>query len=431
MVADSDDSSVDELMWSDENECSDEEQQDRCEETVPSLPNDANVVRRLKEKIMERLKGVAACQCYICDRILNKSQVKIVNSESFEVATKTNAADKRSQMSNAAQSQLIRDLVESLGNKDRVEIQGLVDQLIAEIAMQSKSDVMELLNSVTSDVSDDEGREKVTEVRNLLIHGLAKKDKAYVRELVDSLLTVPGRYEFCGTCYTAVKNGKVPSMAVWNGFRYPARPAHLPELTEVGNHVMAPRVPFQHITNLGRMGRRSQYGLRGSIINIPTEPGETIKQMIPLMPQDDHVYVVNLKRRLIHKRPYCSSFVSKHALIEWGKYLTGTELYKKYGVTFNWEKIAEEPEVNDDPDDPENQDFDGQAQYSVLVPDGDVPEPADHVTDEINVAPGENREPLSVVRDRECEELSFPTVYLGQPRRFRNRVTRYQVECKN
>ena len=119
----------------------------------------------------------------------------------------------------------------------------------------------------------------------------------------------------------------------------------------------------------------------------------------------------------------------KETLREWGSFLSDTELYRKYGVSFDRNRI--DPESRDEePDAIENQDFDGQAQHSVLIPDVNVcpsSEQADHLMDEINVAPGENREPLSVVRDRECEELSFPSVFLGQTRKFKIHVTRFQV----
>ena len=314
------------------------------------VPNHPAVVAKVKRKAEERLRGVAAAQCFVCDRIIHSQKVK------------------------------------------------------------------------TFDQAHYKPRKNCKEV-----------SAARVKALLDSLVTTPGRYELCGTCYSTVTKGKVPSLAVANGFKYPEVPAHLPELTEVAEHILAPRIPFQHITNLGRMGRRGQYGLRGSVINIPTQPNETMKQVIPLMPSEDQVYVLNLKRRLVHKRPYASSYVSRAALQAWGGYLTNTELYMKYGVTFDPERVHEVPDKSEDPEDPENQDFDGQAQHSILMAEALAADPAPSsvrradTTDDIDVAPGEDLKPLSIVWDREAEELSFPSIYLGTPRSFKTRVTRYQA----
>ena len=68
-----------------------------------------------------------------------------------------------------------------------------------------------------------------------------------VRSKLDSLATTAWRYEVCGTCYSSVTKGKTPSLAVDNGFRYPAVPAYLPELTEVAEHILAPHIPFQQV----------------------------------------------------------------------------------------------------------------------------------------------------------------------------------------
>ena len=313
-----------------------------------TVPNHPVVVAMVKDRVAARLMGVAAAQCFVCDRIIHTLKVKRFDPARYKP------------------------------RKQHKEVS-------AEL----------------------------------------------VKSKLDSLVTTAGRYELCGTCYSSVTKGKTPSLAVDNGFRYPAVPDHLPELTEVAEHILAPRIPFQQITNLGRMGRRGQYGLRGSVINIPTEPGETVKQVVPLMPRDDQLYVVNLKRRLVHKRPYASSYVSKEALQLWGEYLSDSELYHKYGVTFDPVRVHEVPDVSDDPGEPDNQVHDGQAQHSILMADGAPPAPSSSrradTTDDIDVAPGEDRQPLSIVWDREAEELSFPSIYLGQPRTFKTRVTRFQA----
>ena len=100
--------------------------------------------------------------------------------------------------------------------------------------------------------------------------------------------------------------------------------------------MLAPRLPFLQITHLGRMGERDQCGVRGSVINVPAEPDDTLRRLTPLLREDDKLCVVNIKRKLHkHKRPYASSFVNREVLRKWGRYLSQSALYKKYGVAFD------------------------------------------------------------------------------------------------
>lgn len=311
------------------------------------------MVAKVKRAVTERLSGVAAAQCYVCDRILHTLKVKRFDPTRYRP-------------------------------------------------------------------SKQKGKEEVT--------------KEQVLENLEKLVTKPGHHDMCSTCFTYIRKAEIPRMSVFNGFWYPKVPAHLPELTQVAEHILALRIPFQQITNLGRMGRRGQWGLRGSVVNIPTDPNQTVQKVIPLMTNDesnenDQVYVVNLVRKMVHQRPYASSYVSKEALLEWGTYLTGTELYKEYGVQFQPYRGLETDRVPEPaPDDPENNPFDGQAQDSILMPEV-LPVTAAPVdtTEDIVIAPGENMDPLSVVRDRQAEELSFPSVYLGQRRKFKIPAQRFVV----
>ncbi|KAE8738044.1 hypothetical protein FOCC_FOCC016482, partial [Frankliniella occidentalis] len=231
----------------------------------------------------------------------------------------------------------------------------------------------------------------------------------------------------CSTCKSSILSEKVPTLAVVNGFKYPKTPSELPPLTEVAEHILALRVPFQQVTNLGKMGKRGQYGLKGSVINIPIEPVENLYHLIPLLPKEDELYIVNLKRKLVHKRPYASSFVSKNILEIWCEFLVNTELYVKHGVKFDRNRLLSIPDcVEEEP----LQVFDGQPQYTILMADLLTIQSTvnvDSCTTTIDFAPGENVKPLSVVWDREAEELSFPSVYLGNARKFKIPVTRFQA----
>ncbi|KAK3922022.1 Insulin-like growth factor 1 receptor [Frankliniella fusca] len=209
-------------------------------------------------------------------------------------------------------------------------------------------------------------------MRRVNVERLGEDMGPAVSEHPEKLVTEPDRQDLCATCHGYIVKMQVPPTAVVNGFRYPPLPPGLRPLTEVEEHVLALRLPFQQI-----------YGVRGSVINVPTEPDQTVRTVIPLLPEEDQLCVVNIKRKLMHKRAYARSFVDRTKVLERGRYLQSSPLYREHGVS--------------------------------------------RPGDEVDVAPGENSTPVSVVWDRKAEELSFPGVYLGQPRTFTRPATRYQA----
>ncbi|XP_026285113.2 uncharacterized protein LOC113211074 [Frankliniella occidentalis] len=281
-----------------------------------------------------------------------------------------------------------------------------------------------------------------------------------MQQLLDRLVTVPGQYDMCATCRRYIMKREVPPSAVVKGFRYPPLPPGLRPLTEVEEHVLALRLPFQQIVHLGTMGQRGQYGVRGSVINVPTEPDQTVRTIVPLLPEEDELCVVNIKRKLVHKRAFARSFVRKDKIIQWGRFLEKSTLYREHGAKFEESRLDELPGDQDselrsnqggevfygEPDEPDGytdmHDRLGTIQSTLLmedraaVPPAPAPAPAlaepstsraNAETDEIDLAPGEDKIPVSVVWDRKAEELSFPGIYLGEPRTFTGHVTRFQA----
>ena len=362
-------------------------------------PNHPVVIRRVRADVEKRLSQVAAGRCYVCDRIVNSNRIKRL----------VPPAD---------------DTDQSRGGMRRGGRGGR-----------------------RGGVGRGRGRGGAAGPRKNELAAWSK-----VLALCKELIKEGDPHEVCSTCYTSMRRGKTPTIARANGYCYPEVPPDLPPLTEVAEHVLAPRLPFMQIMHLGRMGKRGQFGVKGSVINVPAEPDDTLRRLIPLLPEDDKLCVVNIKRKLTHKRPYASSFVNREVLSKWGRYLSQSPLYKKYGVEFDERLVDQLPDqppalqegepVCNETDDPESakEAFErlGQIHHSLLMEDrtqaaplflddGEAaPEPADPDTQEVDVAPGEGRQPVSVVRDREAEELSFPSVFLGQPRPIKT-FTRYNA----
>lgn len=292
--------------------------------------------------------------------------------------------------------------------------------------------------------------------RRLDLSKLQEEDRTAIQTLLEDLVVVPGQFDLCPTCKSYVMKKKVPLSAAKNGFRYPEYPPGLKPLTEVEEHILALRLPFQQIVHLGRMGSRGQFGVIGSVINVPTDAPDTVRKVIPLLPEEDELCVVNIKRKLAHRRAFASSFVNRENIIAWGRFLQNSTLYKEHGAVFDESRLGEssteeaaEPRCSGDgdvfyglPDEPESREEMfrrlGGIQHTLLMEDRarpvrGNPEPlpatgrADPATDVVDVAPGEDKTPISVVRDRRAEELSFPGIYLGEARSFTNYVTRYRA----
>ncbi|XP_037868533.2 uncharacterized protein LOC119628351 [Bombyx mori] len=223
----------------------------------------------------------------------------------------------------------------------------------------------------------------------------------------------------CATCKTSLTAGKIPNLAVYNGFKYPPKP-NLPELDLVSERLISPRLPFMQIRRLRYV--QGQYGIAGQVINVPVDVDNMV-QTLPRNIEDDYCINVHIKKRLIHKSSYLRGLVKKGIVKDWLSYLVATPLYKHYGI-----KICQNF-LGDLTDESENQ---------IVVLD-DIAEPIE-IEDSLDaeqhtllwsedkylqIAPGENKRPISLLFDSHAEELSFPAIYYGQFRKFKD-----DVNCK-
>lgn len=181
----------------------------------------------------------------------------------------------------------------------------------------------------------------------------------------------------------------------------------------IEQRLISPRIPFMQIRRLRHVN--GQYGIYGQIINVPVEVDTMVKQL-PRNIEDDHCFYVHLRKKLIHKTSYVHGLVNKRNLKKWLQYLVSTPLY-----------IYHDIKINDS--------FMGTL---ILVRTSELPmdEISEHVPPEDNltaqqqtllwnedeflcIAPGENKTPVSLLFDEYAEELSFPTIYGGQFRKYK------------
>lgn len=219
----------------------------------------------------------------------------------------------------------------------------------------------------------------------------------------------------CGTCYLSLSKTKIPNLSKSNGFTYPLKPAHLPELDLITERLISPRLPFMTIRRL-RHGN-GQYGILGQVINVPV----SVNNMVNLLPReldDDYAINVHIKRKQIHKSNYLMGFVKKSVVKSWLEYLVQQELYKYYDVNINESFFSAEelPVVQMD-----------RSELSELVDmeENLIAQQQTLLWNEemyLRIAPGENSLPKCILFDEHCEELSFPSIYLGQFRAFKEQI---------
>ncbi|CAG5090463.1 Protein of unknown function [Cotesia congregata] len=129
--------------------------------------------------------------------------------------------------------------------------------------------------------------------------------------------------KMCKTCKASVTKGNIPCLATYNGFRYPKRPANLPDLDIIAERLISPRLPFMQIPRLHFNG---QFGITGHIINVPV----SVDNMIRLLPrpldgqEEDFCINVHIKKKLIHKTSYLHGLVKISVIKQWLTYLVQT-----------------------------------------------------------------------------------------------------------
>lgn len=223
--------------------------------------------------------------------------------------------------------------------------------------------------------------------------------------------------KICSTCKTALDKNKIPTMSTFNGFKYPPMPTdpHLPPLDQVSERLISPRLPFMQIRRLRHV--HGQFGIYGQVINIPVEVN-TMVNILPRNIHEEHNVFVHIKRQITHKSDFLNGYVNHLTLRRWLEFLIPTPLYKHYGITvdesffnnttnnlqLNLDEISEEILIEESL----------TAQQHTLLWNPDQ---------YLAIAPGQHKIPKSLLFDEHAEELSFPAIYLGQFREFKENVS--------
>jgi len=141
----------------------------------------------------------------------------------------------------------------------------------------------------------------------------------------------------CTTCRTDIHQGRIPHLALFNGFKFPEVNETLSTLTNLEERLVALRVPFMQMKILGSDG---QYGLKGGVVNVPNNLDISVNSL-PRQLHDTSTIHVQLMRRMCYNIPYIFETVRPNKVYEAAKYLIDKSAYKNEGVQLNHGWIEE------------------------------------------------------------------------------------------
>lgn len=156
------------------------------------------------------------------------------------------------------------------------------------------------------------------------------------------------------------------------GYRYPPRPAHLPDLNPVEERLIAPRLPFMSIRRLTR--GNGQFGIKGQAVNVPIDVSKVVR-CLPRMVPEDVAFDVHIKRRLMSPATYKRGLVKRGNILAWLKHLEHTPLYRAINVRVDWSRLDhfDDGGEREEPQEDDVDDADGE--FETIPEDFDVNDP--------------------------------------------------------
>jgi hypothetical protein len=264
-----------------------------------------------------------------------------------------------------------------------------------------------------------------------------KSDKSFIDTVCKSSLHTDSIEWLCRTCYDYVSIGETPKLALVNGLEFPTIPLELEKLSFTEQRLVSARLPFMQIKTLGC---DRQLGIKGNVVNVPIDICTTTS-VLPRSLNESETVQLKLKRKLIYNRTYIYETIRPKVIYDAAKYLVKQPLYQQEGIVLSdsWLNSFDNQQLSD---------FDVTVYNSTKGNDDIMPSETetdiskDNWDETVNdlpsnvgnmdtllldrdgldsnavieMAPGENKIPLSLIRDEFCEELAYPKIYCGSAR---------------
>ena len=226
----------------------------------------------------------------------------------------------------------------------------------------------------------------------------------------------------CITCDQSLMKKKVPCQAVWNKMNVDEMPNEIQELNRLEKVLVSKRILFKKLTFLPR---GQQPRISGSICNIPVQVN-SVTNCLPRETKEDLLFV-KLKRKIVFKGHVYFESVRPHFVDRALNYLKMNNPFYS-DVLINLDNINRELLSLTDPsamvqqdefpvsisgEDEENLEDENPLDNERVRSDEmcTVPNIYTDETNTLEMAPGENKSPLSFFNDEYCEEQAFPYLF--------------------
>ena len=248
----------------------------------------------------------------------------------------------------------------------------------------------------------------------------------------------------CKTCHSKVLKGKIPCQAICNNMYVDNIPVELASLEKLEQILVAQRIVFEKIIV---MPKGQQRKVKGAICNVTVECDETCK-ILPRPPERSGIIMLKLKRKLEFRghvyfqavRPQfildalnwlklnnplynniiidISNISANLTTLEQDDNALGINFVKIEHISTDMFKEHISNDNTEERDDPLNEYRQPTNEICLqpVLPDYPVTIQQDagncSLGNEVyNIAPGENRHPVSIMTDKSCEELAFPVLF--------------------
>ena len=238
----------------------------------------------------------------------------------------------------------------------------------------------------------------------------------------------------CSTCHSKVKKGQIPCQAVCNKMYVDQIPVELALLEKLEQILIAQRIVFEKIIV---MPKGQQKKALGAICNVPVNCDQMCK-VLPRPPERSGIIMLKLKRKLRFRghvyflavrlelivnalnwlrqnNPlYCDVTTDINHIDQNLQNLDQSDANKSSEACSSTLPPDESIEETDDPLN-ENRQATHETCLQLVLPDYPVTVQSSEIgslgNEIYNIAPEENRHPVAIMIDKNCEERAFPVLF--------------------
>ena len=278
---------------------------------------------------------------------------------------------------------------------------------------------------------------------------LIKEAKYSTRFLFTNKKSFDEKEYICKTCDLKVSKGKVPCQAVYNKLLVDEIPPELDSLEKLEQILIAQRIVFEKIVV---MPKGQQRKIKGAICNVPVNCDQTCN-ILPRPPERSGIIMLKLKRKLQFRghvyfqavrpefivnalmwlrmnNPLYSNVVTSIENIDpsvtkfedcdthvSSSTCTDNEVCSSNQNSSKQDTMQPADDNEEEKDDPLNEYRApiNQTCLQSVIPDYPVTVELNSNNSSgnevYNIAPGENKHPVSLMTDKQCEELAFPVLF--------------------